>query len=62
MMAMVMEVMDIVKDRSCNACDKRDRDRDGSEGHCYRTEAVIHVMNVLAMMIEVMDIVIGSKL
>ena len=32
------------------------------DGHCYRIEAVIHVMNVLALMMEVMDIVLRSKL
>ena len=30
-----------------------------SDGHCYRIEAVMHVINVMAM---VMDIVIGLKL
>ena len=32
---------------------------DGSDGHCYRIEAVILLIDVLAM---VMDIVIGLKL
>ena len=42
---------------SCNACDRHDGDGDG---HCYRIEAVMHVIDVMVM--EVMDIVIGSKL
>ena len=46
-------------DRSCNACDRRDGDGDGSDGHCYWIEAVTIVKDVMAM---VMDIVIGSKL
>ena len=32
---------------------------DGSDGHCYRIEAVMHVIDVMAM---VMDIIIGLKL
>ena len=40
------------------ACDKRDGDDDGSNGHCYRIENVMHVIDVMAMVIEVMDIVI----
>ena len=36
-------------------------DGDG-DGHCYRIEAVMHVIDVMAMVIEVMDIVIRSKL
>ena len=36
-MAMVMEVMDIVIDRGCDACDRRDGDGDG---HFYRIEAI----------------------
>ena len=50
------------KDRSCNACDRRDADGDGSDGHCYRIEAVMHVMDVMAMVMEVMDKLIRSKL
>ena len=46
----------MIKKISCNACDKRDDDGDG---HCNRIEAVMHVTDVLAM---VMDIVIGLKL
>ena len=38
------------------ACDRRDYDGDG---HCYMIEAVIHVIDVIAM---VMDIAIGLKL
>ena len=43
----------------CIACDKRDGENDGSDGHCYRIEVVMHVIDVMAM---VMDIVIGLKL
>ena len=32
------------------------------DGPCYRIEAVKHVITVRAMVMEVMDIVIGSKL
>ena len=32
------------------------------DGHCYRIEAVMHVIDVMAMVMEVMDIVIGLKL
>ena len=46
-------------DRSCNKCDRRDCD---VGGHCYKLEAVMHVIDVMAMVIEVMDIVMGSKL
>ena len=38
------------------ACDGRDGDGDG---HCYRIEVVMHVIDVMAM---VMDIAIGLKL
>ena len=41
------------------ACDRRDGDGDG---HCYRIEAVIHAREVMAMVMEVKDIVIGLKL
>ena len=33
-------------------------DGDGSDGHCYRIEAVRHLIDVMAM---VMDFVIGLK-
>ena len=46
-------------DRSCNTCDRRDGDGDG---HCYKFEVVMHVIDVMAMVIEVRDIVIGFKL
>ena len=46
-------------DRNCNACDRCECDGDGSDGHCYRIQAVIYVIDVIAM---VMDIVIGDKL
>ena len=32
------------------------------DGHCYRIEAVMHVIDVRAMVMQVMDIVIGLKL
>ena len=54
--AMVMEVMDIVKDQSCNALDRRDSEGDR---HCYRIKAAMYVIDAIAM---VMDIVIGFKL
>ena len=40
-------------------CDGRDGDVDGSNGYCYRIEAVIQVIYVMAM---VMDIAIVVKL
>ena len=35
-----------------------DGDGNGSDGHCYKIEVGIHMIDVMAM---VMDIVIGSK-
>ena len=32
------------------------------EGYCYRIEAVMHVIDEMAMVMEVMDILIGLKL
>ena len=59
MKAMATEVMDIVScDEGDNDCVRCNGDGDGSDGHCYRIEAVMHVRNVMAMM---MDIVIGLK-
>ena len=52
----------MLKDLVCNACDIRDGDGDGSDRHCYRIDAVMHVMDGLAMVIEVMDIVLGLSL
>ena len=59
-MAMAIEVMDIV------FCDEGDNDSvscngdgDGSDGHCYKIEAVMLVTYVMAIR---MDIVIGLKL
>ena len=49
-------------DRNNKACDTRDGDGDGNYGLCYRIEALINVIDVMAMMLEVMDIVIGWKL
>ena len=39
--------------------DRPDGDGDGINGHCYRIEAVMHVINVMGM---VMHIFIGLKL
>ena len=44
--------------KSCNACEKRDGD--GYE-HCYKIEAVLHVLDVTATVMEVMDISIESE-
>ena len=33
-----------------------------NDGHCYRIETVIQVLDVMATVMEVMDIVIGLKL
>ena len=41
------------------ARDRRDGDGDGSKGHCYKIEAVMHVIDEMAM---VLDIVIEFKL
>ena len=54
--SMVMEVMYIVIGLRFNTCDRTDCDGDG---HCYRFEAVMHVIDVMAI---VMDIVILLKL
>ena len=49
-------VRDIVIRLSCDTCNRRDGDGDG---HCYRIEAVMHEIDVMVM---VMEIVIGLKL
>ena len=62
-MAMAMEVMDIVFcDKGDNYCVRSNGDGDGSDGHCYRIETVMHVIDVMAMVMEVMDFIIGLKL
>ena len=61
-MAIVMELWTLFWDRSCNACERRDGDGDGSDRQCYRIEAVIHMIDVMAMVMEVTDFVIRSKL
>ena len=38
-----------------------DRRAGFDDGHCYGIEAVMHVIDVMAMVMEVMDIVIGFK-
>ena len=55
-MAKVMEVMDFVIGSKCNENDRRDGDGDGA---CYRIEVLMHVIDVMAI---VMDTVIGLKL
>ena len=40
----------MLKDRSSHACDRRDADGDG---HCFWIEAVIHVIDVMAMVIDI---------
>ena len=40
---------------SCNACDRRDGDGDG---HSYRIEALIHVIDLMEIVMEVMELVI----
>ena len=40
-------------------CDKRDGNGDG---YCYRIETLMHVVNVMALMMEVLDIVRRSNL
>ena len=55
-MAMLMEVMEVVIGLNRSACDKLDCDGDGQ---CYRIETVMHVIDVMTM---VLDIVIGLKL
>ena len=62
-MAMAMEVMDIVFcDEGDNDCVRSNGDGDGRDRHCYRIETVKHVIDLMTMVMEVMDIVIGSKL
>ena len=34
----------------------------GGNGHCYRIETVMHMIDVMATVMEVMDLVIGLKL
>ena len=58
-------LMVIGNDENCyrievgNKCDRRDGDGDGSHRHSYKIEVVLHVINVMAMVI---DIVKGLKL
>ena len=40
-------------------CDRRDGVVDSSDGHCYRIQRLIYVIDVMAM---IMDIIIGLKL
>ena len=60
MITMAIEVMDLVFcDENDNDCVRSNGDGDGSDGHCYRIEVVMHMIKVMAMK---MDIVIGLKL
>ena len=34
----------------------------GGDGQCYRIEVLMHLIDVIAMVMEVMDFVIGLKL
>ena len=45
--------------QACITCDRPNGDADG---HRYSTEAVMHIRDVMAMVMEVTDIVIESKL
>ena len=59
-MVITMEVRDIVfSNEGDNDCVRCNGDDDGSDGHCYKIEALMRVINVMAI---VMDIVIGLKL
>ena len=59
-MALAIEVMDTVFcDEGDNDCVRCNGDGDGSDGHCFGIEGVMHVIDVMAM---VMDNVIGLKL
>ena len=40
----------------------RDGHGDGSERHCYKIETVMHEIDAMMMVMEVMNIVIGLKL
>ena len=51
--------MTFLKVGVCNECDRCDGDGDG---HWYRIEAVMHVKDVMAMVMEVIDIIIGMIL
>ena len=58
-MAMTMEVMDIVFcDEGDNVCFRSNGDGDGSDGHFHKIETVMHVIDVMAMVMEVINIVI----
>ena len=58
-MAMVMDLMDTLIGLKCKTFVRRDGD---GNGHSYRIEVVMHVIDVMAMVIEVMDILLGFKL
>ena len=61
-MVMAKKVIDIFFYEGNNDCVTSNGDGDGSDGHFYTIENVIHVNDVMAMVMEVMDIVIGFKL
>ena len=53
-MALAMEVMDIVFcDEGDNKCVRCNGDGNGSDGHCFRVEIVMQVINEMAMMMEI---------
>ena len=58
-MAMTMEVMDIVFcDEGDNDCVRSNGDGYGSDGHCEKIETIMHVIDVMAMVMEVINFVI----
>ena len=52
----------MIKDRRCNACDRRDGDGYASDEDFYKIETVMDLTDVKPMVMEVMDTVVGSKL
>ena len=53
MMAMAINVKDIFFcDEGDNDCVRCNGDGDGSDRHCYRIEDVMHVIDVMAMMMD----------
>ena len=63
MMAIAIEVTDISYcDEGDNGFVRYNGDGDGSYGYCLMIETVMHVIDVIAMVMEVLDPVIGLKL
>ena len=52
-MAMVMDLMDILIGLKCKTFVRRDGDGDGSDGYCYRIETVLHVIDVIATVMDI---------